>query len=1052
MASKIKEIEVESFRVFKGKQTFNFLHDNDENQVSNLIVIYGPNGYGKTSFSDAIEWSLTGYIKRLKDLPEKPKSIDRYVLSNRFTKQQGSVKIITDLDDVLIAETTKLKGRKISDLDKGTINIATGIFDDITNDRDFDNAYNKLILDHSKIDDFFKNVTSENKFETFAPFWDDKNDSKIYNEINTIVSDISKTIKELKTEKKEIDKELKQFQIENKSIDSVNEILEKINKENFHEIHFEKLNDQNLQETENKILELKKILSEVSVTDIKQIKSYNVILNNHRLYLDNIENIKTLLVQEDKLNEKLNILNYFKRKNIYRGKVKNKVNDLKDKLGKVEYLIGLHKQFKSLNNQLDENSELIKENEIKYGEIIRTINKNKNEITKYSIEIKSITDEINTLNKLKDNIRLGYESYKLKIKSIDDASYRIKQCENHIKLNQKSLDDLLKRKRETDIVLSIFETKETLDVCKELLFDDSSLLNKYRDSIQSEYNTILSLMSQVNEAKKQYVDLKKNNEQITQVIELGKKIIAMNKDDHCPLCNTEFKDYESLSKNIEVNSLHLYEKPYIEQIKKLNLEISEVSNNIELNLQKSKDLVIKESSLISNNINIIRRTVFEQESIIHNLKAEILQNESDKFSIQKDIINSGTSYEKIDEKIIFTELENLELIINEHTKIYENKFKSHQLYQKNIKELEIEKLECEKYRILINQVKEELKNNSIIREYTKVLNELNLKFNNDIDITIFELKRKLTNILLLCEKYLVWNEMKLSEYRNALDNELKNESELYSQKIEISNNLETKVLSNKKLLSSFKEIDNEFEMRDINYYTQETEKLTEKSLINSKIEIYLKEFDLSYNVISNLNQIGNKLNEVNSKINTATSNKKRLESIRHEIYDSLKVIFDEELDMDFINTIYQMLDPHPSFSKIKLSLDINSKKAPDLKITVTDEDESDNVNPEFYFSAAQINILSLSVFLARALKSTEDYSLNTIFMDDPIQHFDNLNILSFIDLMRLITEELDIQVIISTHNDSFFELMKKKLDSKYFSSKFIELSSFGKLKSNTSEY
>jgi len=99
----------------------------------------------------------------------------------------------------------------------------------------------------------------------------------------------------------------------------------------------------------------------------------------------------------------------------------------------------------------------------------------------------------------------------------------------------------------------------------------------------------------------------------------------------------------------------------------------------------------------------------------------------------------------------------------------------------------------------------------------------------------------------------------------------------------------------------------------------------------------------------------------------------------------------------------------------------------------------------YYFSAAQMNILSLSVYLARALKNNKDRKLNTIFMDDPIQHLDSLNVLSFIDLMRIITVELDFQIIISTHNEAFFELMKKKLDSKYFNSKFIELESFGQI-------
>ena len=76
--------------------------------------------------------------------------------------------------------------------------------------------------------------------------------------------------------------------------------------------------------------------------------------------------------------------------------------------------------------------------------------------------------------------------------------------------------------------------------------------------------------------------------------------------------------------------------------------------------------------------------------------------------------------------------------------------------------------------------------------------------------------------------------------------------------------------------------------------------------------------------------------------------------------------------------------------------------------------------------------------------------VNTIFMDDPIQYLDSINVLSFIDLLRSITtdKDLDRQVVISTHDENFFNLLKKKFDSEYYNSKFIEFESYGQLKIN----
>ncbi|MFD6442537.1 AAA family ATPase, partial [Peribacillus sp. NPDC060186] len=54
---KIKSITIQAFRGFCDKVTFNL-------QDANVLLLYGPNGHGKTSVYDAIEWALTGEIYR----------------------------------------------------------------------------------------------------------------------------------------------------------------------------------------------------------------------------------------------------------------------------------------------------------------------------------------------------------------------------------------------------------------------------------------------------------------------------------------------------------------------------------------------------------------------------------------------------------------------------------------------------------------------------------------------------------------------------------------------------------------------------------------------------------------------------------------------------------------------------------------------------------------------------------------------------------------------------------------------------------------------------
>ncbi len=55
--ARLKSLEIESFRAYKKKQTFDMDAD--------IVVLYGPNGLGKTSFFDAIDFVCTGRIGHL---------------------------------------------------------------------------------------------------------------------------------------------------------------------------------------------------------------------------------------------------------------------------------------------------------------------------------------------------------------------------------------------------------------------------------------------------------------------------------------------------------------------------------------------------------------------------------------------------------------------------------------------------------------------------------------------------------------------------------------------------------------------------------------------------------------------------------------------------------------------------------------------------------------------------------------------------------------------------------------------------------------------------
>jgi DNA repair protein SbcC/Rad50 len=160
---------------------------------------------------------------------------------------------------------------------------------------------------------------------------------------------------------------------------------------------------------------------------------------------------------------------------------------------------------------------------------------------------------------------------------------------------------------------------------------------------------------------------------------------------------------------------------------------------------------------------------------------------------------------------------------------------------------------------------------------------------------------------------------------------------------------------------------------------------------------------------------------------------------------SIKSFLEEKIKQffytDLIDQIYNKIDPHPDFKCVEFRADFDSE-IPRLDVLVTNNLNQQKLIPNLYFSTAQINILSLSIFLATALNSRE---YNCIFIDDPIQSMDSINVLSTIDLLRGIIATGEKQIILSTHDINFHNLLMKKIPPTIFKSRFLELETFGKV-------
>ena len=161
----------------------------------------------------------------------------------------------------------------------------------------------------------------------------------------------------------------------------------------------------------------------------------------------------------------------------------------------------------------------------------------------------------------------------------------------------------------------------------------------------------------------------------------------------------------------------------------------------------------------------------------------------------------------------------------------------------------------------------------------------------------------------------------------------------------------------------------------------------------------------------------------NEKNETAVSDE--IERLQKYLKDYVKNFFQVEQ----IQRLYNTIDPHPEYKEVHFDCDF-SYKAPRLNVYMQNRSErNDTIVPTLYFSTAQINILSFCIFMAKALfaKTDDGDDVGCVFIDDPIQALDDINILSMIDLLRNVAFSLDRQIVMTTHDQNFFELLQKKI-------------------------
>jgi exonuclease SbcC len=116
----------------------------------------------------------------------------------------------------------------------------------------------------------------------------------------------------------------------------------------------------------------------------------------------------------------------------------------------------------------------------------------------------------------------------------------------------------------------------------------------------------------------------------------------------------------------------------------------------------------------------------------------------------------------------------------------------------------------------------------------------------------------------------------------------------------------------------------------------------------------------------------------------------------------------------------------------------------DSEISVRVKRRGEDLRPTDYFSQSQQQTLFLGLFLTACISQTWS-ALSTVFLDDPVSHFDDLNTYAFLDLVvgLLGSGSGDHQFVISTCDEKLLQLARQKFRHFDNRAKFYLFSALG---------
>lgn len=1037
---KIKKVIIDGFRAYENAENGTFDFSTDSGDCADFVAIFAPNGFGKTSFYDALEYALTENISRFvrdahrgdydsKSRTQVQRKRKQYVLRNHTISDSSIAKIQVTLD---IAGREKLIEKEIPKPKGGN--------------RDFhfkkksldDSSFGlpDVFLSQEAIDAFLREEKAEARYLRFMSNFGDSDEIYRAN---------------LGTLRRELESSLDDARY---TLSQVRAIAERpINLQIFNEINQSITSLEDEESAIHPIDENFNAEQELSLRNEIARRLYELNLSNEN-YEKNVAALTQLTSAYPRF------MTALKRK-------KNAAN-LTAEIAESRL------EFEKLENArrsaegLEENVQAARRNKTALSEIALQTP----EFESANVRRKAATDSKNVhikgLNLLHVDLAATEQrevQCKLRIDEVDAAIRSLLNSQQssaatfgQIEVKEETIKtcelELNQRKKYVDaLVTKMQQDREQFEKIRALRIDNDSLESLELMLIASDEFSLIELRAALVElsAKEAILDdrtkalkaTKVKVGKIAQFVDLGRTLVNELKTPQCPLCSHTHDSYlELLNKILDNQNLTAQEDEALRQTQDAEYALASSRAHVTNLFRQAEKAKLKRVEEL--------RQFLSADEVELSARRNALKDISDERSLTLQEL---------------TELKNATL--NLTPSLFSEKIRSEINQRHLIKEAEL--LDLAETTRKIKELQSRRKH--LWQEAEAEQAKIDVIEEDEVFRRVFNFCKERQIDLVSARKGI---ENELSESSAQVDNlekkfsqELSLITELIAKKPHLSTWSEHEALA-KKTRAQQDELAADTVI--IPYITGlklqiqnfEDARLEEDlvSVISDTLSTVIKKRDANARMLRGYNVLEQQLDNVGPFVESLQAQrhlkvlelelqeKEALESILQSEYQSATVELDKKIQTffypDLINSIYRRIDPHPDFKRVEFACDFENEK-PTLEVFVADQ-EGDLISPNLYFSAAQVNILSLSIFLARALHAKDGESeIGCIFIDDPIHSMDSINVLSTIDLLRSLSLKFNRQIILSTHDKNFFELLQRKLPSEQCKAKFLELETFGKV-------